>query len=358
MKTLCSLLAASLALTTALADGDIAASVTLGDSSVIKGTVAGDAAFAGDVVFQEDVKLPVSLVRELAADGTNGEQVATLANGDKFHFAPATKALTVTTLLGELSIPFSNIRRVSFSPSSGDSADGLIYYCTFDSPEAVEKPVVGPAGKFLSGRFVEGKVGKALAVEAGTTAAEVPLPGPFFAKEGCIEFWARLIDPPHSLPALGAPRFFTAQIYSGTSCFCLEWNGNNGSGGSGLTARAEGKICCPGIRFGPNEDVEPHLPYSVAAFGWHHYALVWNSQGVKAIQSPARRKGEIGVFFDGKLVAVSSDILNTDWPLNHLSKLPTLLSFPIRQRDCDYGKIDFAIDDFKIWNYDRTDFGL
>ena len=75
MKTAVFSLLAALSLFSALADGEIAASVTLRDSSVIKGTVAEATALEGGVVFADDVKIPLPLVRELAADGTNGAQI-------------------------------------------------------------------------------------------------------------------------------------------------------------------------------------------------------------------------------------------------------------------------------------------
>ena len=191
MKKTLSILLATLALSSALAEGDIAASLTLRDSSVIKGTVAEATALEGGVVFADDVKIPLPLVRELAADGTNGAQIVTLTNGDVFRLAPKTKSLSVATVLGDLTIPLANIRKVVFS-ASGSASDGLIYYCTFDSSEAIEKPAVGPAGKFLSGRFVDGKAGSALAVAPYTCAASTAIPAGFFGPKGCIEFWANM----------------------------------------------------------------------------------------------------------------------------------------------------------------------
>ena len=133
MKKSLSFLLVTLALSSALADGDLGASLTLRDSSVIKGTVADTTVLEGGVVFADDVKIPLPLVREMAADGTNGAQIVTLANGDVFRLTPKTKSLSVATVLGDLTIPFANIRKVVFS-ASRSASDGLIYYCTFDSP--------------------------------------------------------------------------------------------------------------------------------------------------------------------------------------------------------------------------------
>ena len=70
MKTVLSAILASAIALSAFAEEALNASVTLRDSSVIKGTVAQDIALEGAVVFADTVKIPLSLVRDMAADGT------------------------------------------------------------------------------------------------------------------------------------------------------------------------------------------------------------------------------------------------------------------------------------------------
>ena len=356
IKSLCSLLLVPVAFSAVLAEGNLSASVTLRDSSVIKGTVAGDVAFEGDVIFKEGVKLPVSLVRELTADGTNGVQVATLTNGDKFHFAPATKTLSVATMLGELSIPFSSIRRVAFAEMAGGSADGLVYYCTFDSPEAVEKPEVGPAGKFLSGRFVEGKVGKALAVAPYSDGAYVSLPPNTIGQKGCFEFWAKFTPPSERIAVGQWPCFFTCGVLGAEPRFCLEWNANNGTGGGGLNAMLEHLRACTSS-FGHSMTYSGIL--GTATCDWHHYAVVWNKEGIESLSSSQAAPVKAAIFLDGRPIACETFPNAPKWGLSSaITAHSTFLSFPIHPEEGNHNNVGFLIDEFKFWNYDRTDFGL
>ena len=356
MKTAILSLLATLALSSALADGDIAAAVTLRDSSVIKGTVAEMTIFEGSVAFTDDVKLPVAMIREMTADGTNGVQIATLANGDKFHFTPTTKALSVSTVLGNLSISLSNIRRVAFSASPGSSADGLIYYCTFDSPEAILKPVVGPAGKFLSGRFVGGKVGSALAVRAYASGAYIQLPPNTIGQKGCFEFWAKFTPPTDRIGVGPWPCFFTCGVLGAEPRFCLEWNANNGTGGGGVNAMLEHLRAC-------TSSYGSYMTYpgilGNATCEWHHYAVVWNKDGIEGLSSGSSLPVKAAIYLDGKPIARESFRNAPNWKLSPAITAPsTFLNFPFHPEDGNQNRVDYTIDEFKFWNYDRTDFEL
>jgi hypothetical protein len=356
MKTSLFATLATLALSSALADGDLAAAVTLRDSSVIKGTVAETTVFEGSVAFTDGVKLPIAMIREMTADGTGGVQIATLANGDKFHFTPTTKALSVATVLGDLSISLSNIRRVAFSASPGSSADGLIYYCTFDSPEAILKPVVGPAGKFLSGRFVDGKAGSALAVRAYSSGAYIQLPPNTIGQKGCFEFWAKFTPPAERIGVGQWPCFFTCGVLGAEPRFCLEWNANNGTGGGGVNAMLEHlRACTSG--YGASHSYFEILGNAMTE--WHHYALVWNKDGIPSLSSGASLPIKAAIFLDGRPIARESFRNVPNWKLSPSITGPaTFLSFPTHPEDGVQNRVDYVIDEFKFWNYDRTDFGM
>ncbi len=353
MKTSLFATLAILALSSALAEGEIAAAVTLRDSSVIKGTVSETTVFEGAVAFTNGVKLPVATIREMTADGTNGVEIVTLDNGDKFHFTPTTKALSVATVLGDLSISLANIRRVAFSATQGGSADGLIYYCTFDSPEAILKPAVGPAGKFLSGRFVDGKVGGALTVRAYSSGAYLQLPPNTIGQKGCFEFWAKFTPPAERIGVGQWPCFFTCGVLGAEPRFCLEYNANNGTGGGGLNAMLEHLRACTSS-FGS-------ISYSGilgnTTCDWHHYAVVWNKDGIEGLSSGSSLPVKAAIFLDGKPIVRESFRNVPNWKLSpSITEPATFLSFPTHPEDGVQNRVDYIIDEFKIWNYDKVEF--
>ena len=355
MKTSVIAIAASFVLVSAFADEALNASATLRDASVIKGTVAETTVLEGAVVFADDVKIPLPLVRDMAAEGTNGVQIVTLTNGDVFRLTPKTKALTVATVLGDLTIPLANMRKVSFS-ASGSASDGLIYYCTFDSPEAIQKPVVGPEGKFLSGRFVEGKVGEALAVRAYSSGAYVQLPPNTIGQKGCFEFWAKFTPPAERIGVGQWPCFFTCGVLGAAPRFCLEWNANNGTGGGGVNAMLEHIRACTSS-YGGSHSYFEFLGNAMTE--WHHYALVWNKDGIPSLSSGASLPIKAAIFLDGKPIARESFRNVPNWKLSpSITDPTTFLSFPTHPEDGVQNHVDYIIDEFKFWNYDHTDFGL
>ena len=354
MKTLTFATLVTLALSSALADGDLGASLTLRDSSVIKGTVAEATALEGGVVFADDVKIPLPLVRELAADGTNGAQIVTLANGDVFHLAPKTKALSVSSVLGDLTIPLANIRKVVFSASGSVSDGNLIYYCTFDSPEAIEKPAVGPAGKFLSGRFVDGKAGSALAVAPYTCAASAALPAGFFGPKGCIEFWGRIDDTPSNrVVPMGCPCFFDCRKPNEVWKLSVMWNDNNGGGGGGLCGVVQ-HYPATTDHYGSSIPYEKYLGYRTE--DWHHYALVWNVDGIASLGVRNGLPVRVAVFLDGKAVGLKTNVRSPSWGLGCFETTDMILGFPTAPGQESFNGVPYSIDEFKIWDYDKVEF--
>lgn len=334
-------------------EGVIAVRATLRDASEIRGETAAGTAFVGDAVFQKGLSLPAALVESLEADGTNGAFVATLANGDRLHLALKTEALALSTMLGDLAVPFAKVRKAAFARQA-TAADGLIYYCTFDSREAIEHPAVGPAGTFLAGRFVEGKVGEALTVAPQTCAAHAPIPAGFFGPKGCIEFWGRIDDTPSSrVVTMGCPCFFDCRKRGEIWKLSVMWNDNNGGGGGGLCGAvqhypATTDYCGSSVQYGKY--------LGMFAEDWHHYALVWNVDGIPSLGTRDGLPVRVAVYLDGKAVGLKTNMRNPTWGLGCFATTSMVLGFPMAPGDESFNGVPYSIDEFKVWNYDKVEF--
>ena len=85
---------------------------------------------------------------------------------------------------------------------------------------------------------------------------------------------------------------------------------------------------------------------------WHHYALVWDVNGVDIPGKPSA-----AVYLDGRLILSTPFVSSWKGPVN-VADDSTLL-FPCREDEMPgYSRRAFTIDDFKIWNYAKTDFGF
>ncbi len=330
-------------------NGDLAASVTLRDSSLIKGTISQNTVLEGSVVFQKNVKLPLPLVRELVAEGTNDARIVTLANGDKFHFMPKTESLAISSVLGDLTIPFSNIQRATFSTFSTASSS-LIFHCTFDSPEAVEHPAVGPGGKvLLPDLFSEGKVGNAMRVGPRQESARISIPAGFLKPKGRIEWWAKIFSPSDGFSSCD-PRFFRIR-FTETIDSVFEFSSNDGMGGGGLVVRF------PGLHYLQGRGRRNAWRYSQyfgegGAQDWHHYAIVWNADGLSIPDesSPFR----LAVYIDGKRVYVEPFDWRQKINVGILESQSATIDFPFNGEFDNplIGNACYLIDDMKIWETD------
>ena len=338
------------AISAAFAQEAISTSVTLRDSSVIKGTVAPDTALEGAVAFTDSVKLPVATIREMTADGTNGAQIVTLDNGDKFHFTPTTKALSVATVLGDLSISLSNIRRVTFSAVGKASTGNLIFHCTFDSPEAVLKPAVGLGGKvLLPDIFSEGKFDKAMRVGPRQESARFSIPAGFLKPKGCIEWWAKISSPSDGFSSCD-PRFFRIR-FTETIDSVFEFSSNDGMGGGGLVVRF------PGLHYLQRRGQRTAWRYSQyfgedGAQDWHHYAIVWNADGLSLPNESSLF--QLAVYIDGKRTYVEPFDGRQKINVGILESQPATIDFPFNGEFDNplIGNAYYLIDEMKIWDTD------
>ena len=335
-------------------DAVVSANATLKDGSTVKGELTTKR-ITGSTIFMEKLELDPALVKTVAFANTNGESKVELNNGDKFAMTVADEAFAIKSLLGELNIPRSNFRSIALSErkvSLGGNDEGLIFHCTFDNEAAITTPAVGPKGIFQGGEFTPGKNGDALFVPAFTSGAKFDLPSGVIGTAGTIEFWGKAneLGP---LTEGGCPRFFEI-LKIGKGEISQDWNSNNGGGGYGLTFRMDGLPWMATSSFEYSSAIRSSYrrPPMRPDAEWHHYALVWDVNGVDIPCKPSA-----AVYLDGRLILSTPFVSSWKGPAN-VADGSTLL-FPCREDEMPgYGRRAFTIDDFKIWNYAKTNFGL
>ena len=335
----------------------VSTKATLTDGSTVKGEFCTKR-IVGSTVFIEELQLDPVLVKSLAFTGTNGESKAELKNGDKFAMTVANESFAIKSILGDLAIPCANFRTLSLSARkvmANGFEEGLVFYCTFDDEAAITSPALGPSGVFQKGEFQEGKNGQALYLPAHTSGAKFEIPEGMIGQAGTIEFWAKVNDDGPFSDG-GCPRFFQVFLNDPRSEISQDWSANNGSGGSGLTFRVDGLPVMNSSRSIGWDDNRFSSSYRRPAMtpppGWHHYALVWDAKGV----GPSANCSSV-VFMDGQRVLSSP--LNPEWQGPTKLSGGATLFFPNREDEMPgYARRAYAIDEFKIWNYAKTDFDL
>ncbi len=353
-------LAAVLCSLTALADETIGCTLRLADGSTIKGELITES-FAGEALFAPDLALPARVVKAIAFDHKKGTCAVELTNGDRLTMAPATESFRVRSLLGEFDIPRTNIQSLSLrvlrTAGASGAEEGLVYWCTFDSEEAIVNPAVGPGGEVENVSFVPGKVGDALRVSACSVAAVIPFPAGTLREKGCIEFWAKTENPRPFFTDKGDPHFFDIDFTEGSGMggFHLAYNANNGCGNSGLCGG------CPVGLLTTHSGYSWQMPYenvlrpgTVSA--WHHYALVWDANGVLANGGNTH----CALLIDGKFVSKIHTPGNIDGvraAFDRIPSFPSTLMIPVKRKDImSHSKSAFLIDELKIWDFAKTNF--
>lgn len=328
--------------------------ITLQDGSVLNAEFTNQA-IRGSTLFLKKTCLSPSIVRSLAFDGTNGEARATLINNDTFAIRLSDRSYKVKSSLGELEIPTSKMKKVIFQ-SKRDSSEGLIFHCTFDSLESVQKPAVGPAACYNKATLAPGKEGNALRTQTYTPQAAYDLPPNFLGKAGCIEFWAKILKQNSSVGWGGDPRFFSIRDkVTGAPFFMIDIVSNNGGGNSGFaTWSLPGNFASiSGMRSLTYQELFDKGSWR----DWHHYAIVWDDSGIKGIPEEGRRAA---LFVDGKPTPCARFDAQNAKELERLIATSSRLSFTY-DPDQDHErqtKSPFLIDEFKIWNYAKTEFNL
>ena len=225
----------------------------------------------------------------------------------------------------------------------------LVYRSTLDSADAIKDPLVGEHGTCANATFVEGKIGMALSVPAGTSVASIPLPHGLPAERGTIEFWAKLNGSKTTFSDCGDPLFVdflnatTSERFGG-----IEFNANNGTGQGGIGA------AFPGVGLYSGGYLDSHAYSSILGdkvSDWHHYALVWNVEGISTLADNPR----FALLLDGRVVAQTN--CDSNW---RKATFVATMSVPIQMNlshlDRTFGKSPYFIDELRVWNADVTTF--
>lgn len=332
----------------------LSTSATLRDGSTIKGTLL-TSAIKGGAIFADALELPLSVVKTIGFVNTNGDAKVSLVNGDTLSLAVTTPSFDLDSALGRLAIDRAKIRNLAITPRRAiatTDAAGLVFHCTFDDESSVARPAVGPAGRFLNGRFVEGMNGNAIRVQRGLPACEFILPQGALKEKGCIEFYARLIEGKTEFSTGGDPRFFSLYNENGGGPV-FEYASNNGAGDSGLSA-VFGDLVTTHRGFSglmPYSEIFHGQPYE----DWHHYAMIWNEKGIDKF-TQNERAPRLVILLDGKNVGKVYHFKDTTF-YNSLPTKSMTLGIPMNENGPSYNnKSSFLLDDLKIWDYDKSDF--
>lgn len=239
---------------------------------------------------------------------------------------------------------------------SGDA--NLVFHCTFDSPKAIEKPEAGHcSGVMGQGRIVKGKFGNAYYLKRRDPGAQFNFPDGVIGEKGCIEFWAKLDDEDLGLaPANGSPMFFYLNCHDDYEVgFNLSWTANNGVGGAGLYVNVACAAFYASDKWG-RVSYSKYLGKNTA--GWHHYAVVWNTQGIAALENTFGEKTLMATMVDGKPVAYLPLKGHENWtPTRHFKKNIDV-DIGCRIGACHLNERSFTMDELKIWKTDKTSFDL
>jgi len=233
--------------------------------------------------------------------------------------------------------------KTDFSDRFTENSPILVFWNRLDAAGNVASSDVGLGGTVSGGSFVSGKFGNAY---SATYTEDLLLNFPieiFPGDEGCIEFWAKLEGFPEWLANGNLPNFFEYSGGSGGN-LSLQMNNNDGGGGGGLVYRI-------GNYYKGATGVYGAVKYeSILGSGqtetWHHYALVWNNNGMA--YPGVAGYGKAILFLDG-------EVETTLW------EDPADLGFNLVGGQIDFvnnsgGSGTVLIDNIMIYNYEKTDF--
>lgn len=235
---------------------------------------------------------------------------------------------------------------VSETPARGSSQAGLLFWNRLGDASQVTDSAIGPDAIYKGGgRFGAGVFGGAFFAGAQEDARiQVPKQGAINGSAGTIEFWGRLDGFPATIGSDYRP-FFILDETEDRDDFsaAIGFGENNGIGGGGLVGRVSGHGTASGeFGYWEYDDILPD-----GGENWHHYALVWDADGVDAIAGDR----QVALFVDGKLASAQWD---TYLPLDlHTTPVDDTLLSLLYNSGADGVA---AMDNLKIWDHAKTDF--
>ena len=326
--------------------GAIHADIALHDGSVLRCAIPARS-LPFTTAFGQKVDIRLGSIDKVVAGAGEGNVVVHFRNGDRLSGSVGVESFKVRTAFGPLTLPLPIIQSIKFQ-SPRAAVAGLLYWNTFDSEAATQKPMIGPRTELNAGRFISGVKGKALHTGGSHDVLSFRMPPNAFQPKGCIEFWAKLDVEGDVIPAGSHPRFFWLSRPNSTGGIRIDYSPNNGVGAGGLTAIFN-NISLGSSTFGGQNTYSSILGSDYA--GWHHYALVWNEKG---IETGTADKPSVALYLNGKLV---SREIHVPGPLSveSITRHETLFLMSTYLYN-GVSKMPYAIDELKIWNYDKTEF--
>ena len=300
--------------------------------------------------------------------GATSQSRIAFTNGDTLTatLSPRHDRFVLDTLLGRVRLPLRAVSSISFVPphsAFSTQHSALLYHCTFDNPSAISSPAAGPAGRLLGGSFAPGRKGNALRTFADQPAAEVDFEPGILGPRGTIEFWAKREEQPAFAAREGNLRFFGLWLHERgeTPPWCsthMQFTSNDGMGMSGLCGMVNHCSWATNPFFG-------HGAYDAIQddpFGWHHYAVAWDADGLPETKAPDGGPAVVAVYLDGKPLSTQGR-QTIAFGAKHLKAIPgrfAKLAFPTPSNGwgSSGGHVPFLIDEFKIWSAPKTEFDL
>ncbi|MCQ2390458.1 MAG: hypothetical protein MJ240_03445 [Kiritimatiellae bacterium] len=320
----------------------------------------------------KDAGLEVSNAGELK----NGDR--TLVNGGAIATPSAAVGFVLgkmgyTLLAGDELVYANNVAGLSLAPNGikqygvkeigavlpeDDSAD-LVFHCSFDSTNVVAKPEVGACtGTLGSGQIVSGKFGNAYYLPRKTPGAQFNVPKGLIEEKGCVEFWGKLNEAASGMAfSNGSPMFFYINCHDAfETAFQFSWNKNNGAGGAGLYTSMPGDVLLISDNYGAGVSYSKYLGEDIS--DWHHYAVVWNADGISSLATAAGAKVLMAIFVDGKAVTYLPLAGHENWKPSQMYGQNTDIDIGCRVGAYTANERSFTMDELKIWKTDKTSFGL